>query len=238
MTIDPSTLEELTAYLDGELDPVAIQRVEQRLDKDPEYLAEMQGLQRTWELLDGLPAVDASASFTRTTMEMVVNDAVKQIKKRRGKWWLFPVRLAVFVGLPLILLALSYGLTIYNLDRPNRELIRQLPLIENYDQYNKVDANLDFLTALARFGYFADDEAIYANPQLSPDIFGEDTSPAVTADPESDADRKQRIESLDSDQKNVRCVASMPSLRKLPEPRKTDCRHFMSNCQLIRSENN
>ena len=43
---DFSVTEELTAYLDGELDPEKIQEVEMRLGKDPAYLAEMQSLQK------------------------------------------------------------------------------------------------------------------------------------------------------------------------------------------------
>ncbi len=202
MTLDPSTIEELTAYLDGELEPAEIQRVEQRLDQDPEYLAEMQSLQQTWELFDRLPTTEASSAFTRTTMELVVDDAVKQINRSRKKWWIFPVRLAVLIGLPLLLFAISYGLTHYNLDRPNRELISNLPLIENYDQYIKVDCNLEFLTQLLQNGYFSDDDAIYTNPQLSPDIFRDDVM-EVENNLENLQQREQRIESLDIDQKNA-----------------------------------
>ena len=76
MPSDPLLIEELTAYLDGELEATEVQRVEQRLSTDPEYRAEMQALQRTWDLFDRLPDGHASSNFTQSTMEIVVQDAV------------------------------------------------------------------------------------------------------------------------------------------------------------------
>ena len=79
--IDLSSLDELTAYLDGELDETQTQEVEDRLGRDSEYLAEMQFLQKTWDLLDTLPVHEPSGSFTKTTMELIVGDAVQYRKK-------------------------------------------------------------------------------------------------------------------------------------------------------------
>jgi len=72
--------EELTAYLDGELDEATQLAVENRLGEDPEYLQELQSLQRTWDTLDHLPMVDAGKSFTQTTMELIVDQAFV-------RWW-------------------------------------------------------------------------------------------------------------------------------------------------------
>ncbi len=90
MQDDPAIFEELTAYLDGELDAAAAQRVEQRLNSDADYRAEMQSLQQTWELFDQIPAGQSNASFTQSTMEMVVDEAVKLVHKKKRKWWIWP----------------------------------------------------------------------------------------------------------------------------------------------------
>ena len=47
--------EELTSYLDGELDPQQVRRIEERLARDADYRAELQRMQRAWDLLDRLP---------------------------------------------------------------------------------------------------------------------------------------------------------------------------------------
>ena len=44
--------EELVAYLDGELSPEAVQRVEHRLASDPEFRERLNSLQRAWSMLD------------------------------------------------------------------------------------------------------------------------------------------------------------------------------------------
>ena len=59
-TSDPSQLddlsatEELTAYLDGEVDAEHARRIEERLARDEGYRRQLQGLQRTWDMLDQL----------------------------------------------------------------------------------------------------------------------------------------------------------------------------------------
>ena len=55
--LDDTVLEELTAYLDGELDEATQLAVETRLGEDPKYLSELHSLQRTWDTLDELPMV-------------------------------------------------------------------------------------------------------------------------------------------------------------------------------------
>ena len=84
-------IEELSAYLDGELDEASVQRVEKRLADDAGYLAEMQSLQQTWDMLDQIPVTEPNRSFTKTTMEMVVGQA-RQESKRQFSWF-WPARI-------------------------------------------------------------------------------------------------------------------------------------------------
>ena len=68
-------LERLTAYLDGELDAADASEVERRLSAEPTWAAELQRLQRAWDLLDRLPRAEVGANFTHTTVEMIAVEA-------------------------------------------------------------------------------------------------------------------------------------------------------------------
>ena len=203
MKEDPAIIEELTAYLDGELDAESAQRVEQRLSSDEEYRAEMQKLQKTWELFDQLPAGQAKATFTQSTMELVVNDVVKQVHKGNSKWWSWPARLMILVALPLLLAGASYQVTRQIQQQPNRQLVNNLPLIENYDRYSKVDRNLDFLSRLDQLGLFAEEKKFYLREdgELPDDLFSDD-EPGIFPSRETIESRQQHIDSLDIEQKN------------------------------------
>jgi hypothetical protein len=204
MQDDPAIIEELTAYLDGELDAAAAQRVEQRLNSDSDYRAEMQSLQKTWELFDQLPAGQANASFTQSTMEMMVDEAVKLVHKKKRKWWIWPARLVILTAIPLLLAGASFQLIRQIQQQPNRQLVNNLLLIENFDHYLKVDRNLDFLVQLDERGLFAEENEFYAQGSgvLSADLFV-DAEPGIFPSRETIENREQRIDALDIEQKNV-----------------------------------
>ena len=73
--------EELTAYLDGELDPAGSRRVEERLKNDPAYREELQRLEQAWNMLDELDRVVVGEAFTRTTMEIVAVAAADDARR-------------------------------------------------------------------------------------------------------------------------------------------------------------
>ncbi|AWM37712.1 hypothetical protein GobsT_42720 [Gemmata obscuriglobus] len=60
---------ELVAYLDGELDPAAARRVEDRLAEDPAARARAAELKKSFDLLDYLPRPEPSPNFTTRTLE-------------------------------------------------------------------------------------------------------------------------------------------------------------------------
>jgi hypothetical protein len=158
--LDPNaktaTLEdELVAYLDGELDDESGRRIEQLLATDPKVRAALQGLERTWELLDGLDRAHPEESLTRTTLEMValaaeedVQQQQAEIPRRRRRRWLLgsgalaAVALAGFLAVALLR------------PNPNEQLLRDLPVLENLDQYRQVD-DIEFLRLLDQEGLFA-----------------------------------------------------------------------------------
>ena len=147
--------EELVAYLDGELSPEQSQQVETRLGIDPEYRQRLRQLEHTWELLDELPPTDPTASFTRSTMEMVVNCATRDHNQRRRNFFMLPLRIAVMLGLPLILAGATYGVTRWYQSLPYAELLKDLPVIENVDVYTKAE-RIEFLEMLRQEGLFVE----------------------------------------------------------------------------------
>lgn len=149
MIRDETILEELTAYLDGELDSEHRRRVEERLARDPEYRGELQRLQRAWDLLEKLPRSTVDDSFTRTTIEMVAvaaadearTQALERPRRRR--------RQALWGGLG-IACAACFGFVIGSRAWPNtnQQLLEDLPVIQNFDLYRQADS-MEFLRKLA-----------------------------------------------------------------------------------------
>ncbi|MFO0826275.1 MAG: hypothetical protein U0792_24685 [Gemmataceae bacterium] len=60
---------ELVAYLDGELEPLAARKVENRLATDPAARDKAAALKKTYDLLDYLPKPEPSPTFTSRTLE-------------------------------------------------------------------------------------------------------------------------------------------------------------------------
>lgn len=147
--------EELVAYLDGELDREASARVDRRLADDPQYRARLAQLQRAWDMLDTLQRTEADDSFTQSTVAMVALKAQEDVKadnssvrKKRSLAW---IGLAACV---LAAAALGYSILHNRLSEPNRELVRDLPVIERVDEYRNVES-VEFLQQLAREHLFA-----------------------------------------------------------------------------------
>jgi hypothetical protein len=194
-----SVIEELTAYLDGELEPEALQQVEQRLVTDKSYLAEMQSLQRTWDLLDEVPKTEPGVSFTKTTMELVVGEATSEAKKQQKRSWVWPIRAAVLIAVPIALFATAFALTRSYQTETDRLLLQDLSVIENYPKYSVVENDVEFLNQLIRRGLFADSSAYDHNETA---IFVEMFEGGESEDvPQTLEERKRFVTSLDIEQK-------------------------------------
>jgi anti-sigma factor RsiW len=167
MTHDPTQEptefhEELTAYLDGELDGPAVKRVEERLARDPAYHAELQRLERTWGLLDRLPRANVDETFTKTTIEMVAvaasedaSELARALPGRRRRRQLLGGAGLVAAGL------LGFVVGHWWWPNPNDQLLRDLPVLENFELYYQAD-NIDFLRLLDEQGLFAEGDADHA----------------------------------------------------------------------------
>jgi hypothetical protein len=141
-------LEEIVAYLDGELSPPESARVEQRLAADESYRQKLQGLQRVWTALDELPDATLDDRFSQTTMEMIVSSARDDVQLRTQA---MPIRKRK-QRLSTLLLATAAALLgglVFRLvwEEPDRALQADLPVIQYIDIYSQF-RDLEFLRQL------------------------------------------------------------------------------------------
>jgi anti-sigma factor RsiW len=151
----PTDDDELVAYLDGELDAASAARVERRLADDPQFRAKLTRLQQAWDLLDTLQRTEADDDFTRSTVEMValraegdVQTGNQATRRSRSLAWI------ALAAAALIAAFLGYRGFANRLSRPNRELVRDLPVIERIDEYANIES-VEFLQQLQKEGLFA-----------------------------------------------------------------------------------
>jgi hypothetical protein len=150
---------DLVAYLDGELAGEAARRVEKRLNLDASFRAEADSLKRSWELLDHLPRAEPSPTFTHQTIERLSRPSAAPGRggPRRWKPW------ALGIGWAAALLIATYaGFASMDALAPRepgeRELARELSLIENKRLYDLVD-DLEFLQDLDHPDLFGEEKA-------------------------------------------------------------------------------
>jgi anti-sigma factor RsiW len=154
--------EELTAYLDGELDGQAVKRIEERLARDPAYQADLQRLERAWDLLDRLPRASVNEVFTRTTIEMVAVAAAEDAAELASAWPRRQRRRQLAGGVALFAAGLlGFVAGHWWWPNPNEQMLRDLPVLENLELYYQAD-NIDFLRLLDEQGLFAEGEADHA----------------------------------------------------------------------------
>ncbi len=226
MKHDSSIIEELTAYLDGELDPTQVKQVEQRLATDPDYLSEMQTLQQTWDLFERLPTEHGSDAFVKTTMELIVHDATVESRRRRNSGWQSGFRWAVMFLVPLLVFGLSFTISKTMGLAPHRKLVEDLILIENLDRYAKVNTDLDFLVQLDEWGLFAEDKTLIsgAGTTLPADLFAY-SQPGKFPSRKTIEERRSHIDRLDLDQKRE-LKRNYDEYSELPAPEIKSLRDF------------
>jgi anti-sigma factor RsiW len=154
--------EELTAYLDGELDGEHRNRVEERLATDGVYRNELHRLERAWRMLDVLPSAKVQDDFSRTTLAMVATAASMEIEAAKVAAPQKRRRLQAIAAVGIVacgLVGMALGHWIWS--DPNLELLRDLPLLEHFDAYRHADS-VEFLRSLDREGVF-DEESDHAS---------------------------------------------------------------------------
>ncbi len=179
MTLD----EQLVAYLDGELDHEASRRIEELLATNAEVRRRLQEMERTWDLLDDLDTAPAGGRFTESTLEMVAVAARKDVEQSLAEAPRRRQRRALAVGGSLLAAVVAGFLAVVLLlPDPNRQLLQDLPVLENLDQYRQID-DIEFLQMLRNEGLFSKEN---------------DKSPSGDEAPpdESLAQRRQRVENM------------------------------------------
>ena len=205
-TNNPTPLdEELVAYLDGELDAEGARRIEALLASDQEVRRRLHSFERTWDLLDELDAAPAGEPFTQTTLEMVAIAARQEAEQdradapRRRRRWLLTVSVS-------FLAAAAAGFLAFAMHDPDRELLRNLPLLENLDEYRQV-GSIEFLHKLR-------DEKLFSKDGVEP-------PKSETPDDEDVPSRRRRIMDMSLDEKE-QLLRSEDRFRSLtPEERQS-----------------
>ncbi|QDU00265.1 anti-sigma factor family protein [Gimesia aquarii] len=158
-------LEKLVAYLDGEVSDQEAIEVEQSLSNDEKTRAHVDGLERTWELLDKLPITKASDEFTNKTLSTIktvqleaqANESQDRSglglsKQSQQQIWKVAVAGGWMIGLACSIF-LGYVVTNQWLPDESEPLLKELSFIENLDTYSEVQS-LEFLKDLQQSGTF------------------------------------------------------------------------------------
>ncbi len=162
-----SLTAKLVAYLDGELPEAAARDVEQSLASDPDVRAEVEKLNRAWELLDLLPRPSASGEFSSRTLATVkavdvptdiasTDEPVPTVMVQRQNELSSTSKQLIAWGLGLLLVALLSFFLGRQVQRSAPDpLLDDLPLIENLDLYQEI-GDSEFLRGFHHKGPFDD----------------------------------------------------------------------------------
>lgn len=141
--------ENLVAYLDGELDEVSTQNVEQVLAESVVARHDVDMLSRTWDLMNVLPGIKASEEFTRKTLSSIrAADSTKgslfdyALMKNVRRAVTLAIWGAVLVGAGIVgFRAAGF------VPNPNEQLLDNFSVISNLDVYSEV-GDIEFLKIL------------------------------------------------------------------------------------------
>lgn len=140
---DPQ-LEQIVAYLDGELSPDECAHVERRLSSDETYRRQLQGAQRVWAALDELPRATVDDRFARTTVAMAVDAVQEEIVARTQALPALKRRSRLSTGLSAAAAtALALLGTRLLVEDPNRALVDDLPTIVAIDSLSQLSPQQD-----------------------------------------------------------------------------------------------
>lgn len=138
---DPDDLR-LVEYLDGEVDAAAAQDLESRIAADARLRSRAADFRKTWDALDLLDMPRASVDFTRRTMTV----ALATPSSARGGLGKRGFLRGLFL-LGLVAAFLASFLAARRTSSADRELARDLPLLERYDDL-KAAHSVEFLKQL------------------------------------------------------------------------------------------
>lgn len=141
--------ENLTAYLDGELDEESTRRIESVLASSAVARNDVELLARTYDLLDDLPRPGAPSNFTEKTVATAKLEGYRKPLSQQP--WFQVARRGLILGTWTVAI-IATGTTCYLLTNrwvPQQEdlLIEKYPVIRNLDVYSEV-GSVEFLNKL------------------------------------------------------------------------------------------
>jgi len=142
--------DNLTAYLDGELDEDGTRQIETVLAGSTVARNDVEVLAKTYELLDLLPRPKASGEFTEKTIQTAKLAEVRQ-DPRQTVWYRHgqrTVRWGSWAALLFVAACVGYSITRYQVPRQDDLLLDNLDVIQNLDDYEKA-GSFEFLDALS-----------------------------------------------------------------------------------------
>jgi anti-sigma factor RsiW len=153
--------DNLTAYLDGELEEGQVTEIERKLATSEVARREVEILSRTWDMLNLLPRVNVSEEFSRQTMS-IAKQSEGQLLLDKSKVWLVQARRVVFVAVWGVALCaagmIGFQITNRLIPDESRLLVEELPIIENIDNYREV-GDVEFLRQLKSSRVFQEESS-------------------------------------------------------------------------------
>ncbi|MGE5193973.1 MAG: anti-sigma factor family protein [Deltaproteobacteria bacterium] len=150
--------ENLTAYLDGELDETATQEIEQVLAVSEVARHEVDMLSRAWDMLNVLPTHKASEEFTQRTMtslraaEHAGPSAAGELVYRHARRG---VVLALWAGMLVLCGYAGFMATNHWVPNESEQLLDDYDVISNLDKYRDI-GDIEFLKELQSRRTFSD----------------------------------------------------------------------------------
>lgn len=135
----------LVAYLDGELGPGDSQALASKLSRSPTAQRELEGLRRTWQLLDLLERPATSPEFTSRTLTLVGGVTSIDDRLARAAWQ--AARWGALVLLATLLLLAGFATTRWLWPDRTARLAEDLSIAEHLDAYRAV-GSYEFLRQL------------------------------------------------------------------------------------------
>lgn len=139
----PGKVEQLVAYLDGELDDDQTASMEKRLRKDPQLRQLAEDLDRTWGMLDALEPVVAGEEFSQKTMETIVTSSSAAqgatSTSASGHWLSLFTNSQALAWFGIGVLGALCGLSVAMFRGPSEEtvqLLGEIEMLERYPQYS------------------------------------------------------------------------------------------------------
>ncbi|QEG24731.1 anti-sigma factor family protein [Mariniblastus fucicola] len=218
--------ELLTAYLDGELSDADCIGVEKRLAEDPGFHRKMCELQNAWDMLDSLPLIQPNSQFVQTTIEMAIAGKDSRKTLLTGK----VLRALMLLLIPAALFGVSYFVKRESIEQPERELVYDLPLIENHDRYSKVifgnnaESGITFLKSVYAKGLFREVDDLFPVDSRSESL--NDFEPAsLPPNPQKIRDRSDRLSRL-TDEERAELFEKKTKFEAINESQKETLREF------------